>query len=75
MHKRLLILLALLTTFVLIGTANAEWIAQTISAPPVIPRTLGLICLGTIMVMFAVVGRTRLKRPSPPKTKISSPAN
>jgi hypothetical protein len=72
MKKRPFAILALLITFVLIGTANADWIAQTITTPPVMPEQLGLISLGAAMVAVAVLGRTRLKRPSATKTQAKS---
>jgi hypothetical protein len=64
MKKRPFILFALVMTFVLIGTANADWIVQTISTSPVIPEHLGLITLGATMVALAAYGRARLTRPS-----------
>ena len=71
MKKRPFPIIALITTFVLIGTANADWIAQTIASPPVMPEDLGLISLGVGMVAVAGLGRTRLKRPPATKTKNS----
>lgn len=72
MKKRPFPLIALIITFVLIGTANADWIAQTIVTPPFMPKQLGLIALGAAMVAVAVLGRARLKRPSSTKTPTRS---
>lgn len=63
MKKRPFFLFALITTFVLISTANADWIVQTISIPPVMPEHLGLISIGATMVAIAIFGRSRLNRP------------
>jgi hypothetical protein len=72
MKKRPFSIIALIITFVLIGTANADWIVKTIVTPPFMPEQLGLIALGAAMVAVAVLGRARLKRPSSTKTPTRS---
>jgi hypothetical protein len=63
--KKRFFLLFLTIMFVLIGTANADWIVQTIATPLVMPEQLGLITIGAVMVALAVFCRTLLTRPSP----------
>ncbi len=62
MKKRTLIMFFLILMFILIGTANADWIVRSIASPPTVSEHVVLISLGGLMVLLAAFGRSRIKR-------------
>ena len=62
MKKRTLGMFLLILMFILIGTANADFIVKSITVPLSVSEHIILISMGVLMVALAVFGRTRIKR-------------
>ena len=62
MKKRTLGMFLLILMFILIGTANADFIVKNIAVPLSVSEHIILISMGVLMVALAVFGRTRIKR-------------
>ncbi len=62
MKKRTLGMFLLILMFILIGTANADFIVQNITVPLTVSEHIILISIGFLMVALAAFGRTRINR-------------
>ncbi len=62
MKKRTLGMFLLILMFILIGTANADFIVQNITVPLTVSEHIVLISMGFLMVGLAAFGRTRINR-------------